>query len=147
MPSWTTILGRARRLANFRLSILVAVVVAACGEEVPTNVAQDCDNPVLTVTAGSIPEISWEPACFVSIVVVDQDGTRETEGRRRPAWVIASGGQVNRVEPPIRYGRVPENGIQLVPPAALTSGETYRVEITWFDSSGDLQDESIALQP
>jgi hypothetical protein len=98
--------GRARWVVR----VVLFSVLAACGDG-PSGPrpAALCDGPVtVTVGSGTTPEFTWTPACRVEFLTVENvsDGTI--------MWVVLADPFTERaIVPPVRYGVVPADAIDL----------------------------------
>jgi hypothetical protein len=112
--------------------VLALVALSSCGDAIGPDELPECSGPVaLEVTPGTTPTFSWTPACRLSFLVVEVDGSDTA------LWSIISRGE-NALAPPVAYGDPPAGVETLVPPAPLTSGTGYNVAVArWVGPEGD----------
>ena len=117
------------------LGLLAPLVLLSCDNPLELS---DCPNQVeITVSGGTTPMIDWMPRCHLSRVLVSEPGDYNVWGLHSPPqFIICSddGGGctvgLNTLYPPLRYGAVPRNAYQDLPPggeqpSALVAGYPY----------------------
>jgi hypothetical protein len=114
------------------------VAVVACAN--PLEVS-DCPAQVqITVSSGTTPEIDWTPRCRLSSLTVSAYGSNYWIVHSPPQFLICPdyGGScpksLNTLYPPIRFGVVPRDAFQAVPPpgeqaAPLHLGWPYEIRL------------------
>lgn len=126
-----------RRTSTLALPVL-ALTVAACSDDVTgpgTQCADDAGSVTVTVSDASSPVLSWDPACGVAMLLVEEDASDR--------WAISTDEEVwgdpeqaNLITPPVTYGVVPPGTVQSEPAAPLTEGVVYEVVLWRALSSG-----------
>lgn len=110
----------------------LAALLVACGDS-PTEVAAPCvdttTSVVVTVSAGLQPTFTWEPACWMALLLVEE-GSGDQWGVTTDAATWGDPALANLIAPPASYGVVPASTSQLQAPATLASGTTYEL-ILW----------------
>lgn len=98
--------------------------------------------PVISVSKGLRPAISWTPAAAYELRVYagDKDGDRSDviakQGLVMPVWYASGpGGYLNALHSPVTYG-VPPAGSEVAGAPPLVAGETYTVTVTRKDEKG-----------
>jgi hypothetical protein len=116
------------KMVSMRLpwSLSLCLLVGSCSDS-PQAPAEECpDNQVtLTVSSGSVPIFSWEPACGIaSLDVFPAVGGAST-------WVLYAGQRAaeNPFRSGIRYGRAPAGALEVTGPSPLASGTEYTIVI------------------
>ena len=100
----------------------------------------DCPAQVtITVSAGKQPTFSWTPACGLFFVLVEPASTGTD------LWGIISPG-VNAIEPPVKYGVVPDGAIQSADFVPLADGVSYKVVVARFTGPGEEDGEIIGTR-
>jgi hypothetical protein len=95
-------------------------LVTACGGDAGTGpgASRPCTNHVaITVSSGTTPRFTWEPACRVIALLVEQDAS--------DMWFVEGIGE--GIASDVRYGSVPPNGTSDEPALPLVPGTTYEV--------------------
>ena len=109
-----------------RMSAILFVLPAVCGcEDAQEPVAlPECQALVtMTVDSGASPVISWTPVCRASVLIVDPNSDYYD------SWVLATVGDTNGLQPPIRYGTNPDGSRTILASAVLQAGRFYRVRL------------------
>ena len=101
-----------------RLIVLVSLVGAVgCGES-----TEPCNGAVsMTVSSGTAPTLSWNPACAVAAIVVSEDASSNV------MWEVAA--SANEIDPNVSFGQTPSGASVIVSPTPLTNGVTYTVSL------------------
>lgn len=108
-----------------RIGCVLAILLAsvACGSDTtsPSEQVACTGNVAVSVSSGTTPNISWDPACKAYSVLVEGDGG--------DVWGIASEDGENAIATPVRYGVVPAGATEFAPPSLLSAGTTYSVAV------------------
>jgi hypothetical protein len=108
-----------------RAGCVLAILLAgpACGSDTtgPSEQVACTGNVAVSVSSGTTPEISWDPACKAYFVLVEEDGG--------DAWGVISEDGANAIATPVRYGVVPTGATELNPPSPLSPGTAYAVGV------------------
>ena len=106
------------------------------------NPFDDSRVPVITVSKGLRPVISWTPAAAYELRVYagSEDGDRSDviarQGVISPVWYASGpGGYENALHSPVTYG-VPQPGSEVAAAPPLVAGATYTVTIFRMDEQG-----------
>ena len=99
----------------------------------PIVPCSDDQTVVVSVSPGTKPRFTWQPACgMASLEVWPAAGPPA-------AWVLYSGPRAaaNPLPSGIRHGEPPSVAVEPAPPAALSAGVTYRVTVLrWIGAAG-----------
>lgn len=124
----------------FRTSQLVirlgfVVALSSCADNAFEPIVACSDDQVVTVrvSAGTTPRFTWRPSCGMASVQVAATET-SSDG-----WVLYSGSHAaeNPLPSGLRYGEVPDQGVEPAPEARLQRGVEYRVSVyRWIGDSG-----------
>ena len=127
--------------------VLGLLAIAACKDPLAVS---DCPDQVqITVGAGTTPEIDWTPRCHLYVVTISAYGSNYWIIHGPPQFLICSddgGGcpvPLNTLYPPIRFGVVPRDAFQDVPPpgqqaAPLHLGWPYEIRLERTGRRSDL---------
>ena len=120
-----------------RTACVLAILLAslACGSDTtsPSEQAACTGNVTVSVSSGTTPNISWEPACRAYLVLVEEDGG--------DVWGAVSEDGAHAIATPVRYGVVPTGATELTPPSPLSAGTAYSVSV--FRWTGPPQDGTL----
>jgi hypothetical protein len=109
-----------------RRTLVFGLLVIACGDPTrPPDITPCFIDPVeVSVGAGTVPEISWTPACGISALAVEEVGAAAPESTK---WRVHRSQTL--LQPPVRYGSPPNGSTDVVevPATSLETGRTYRV--------------------
>jgi len=114
--------------------LTVTAALVSCGPSEPaTPVALSVcpDSVMVTITAGTTPQISWTPACRLSEIQVADSVNASF------VWLVGRHASPadNLIVPPVTYG-VPPTGVGVgYGPTPLVAGHTYILGLWKFDST------------
>jgi hypothetical protein len=113
-------IGKSGRRARNLLALGVLVIVSC---DNPLEVSDCPDQVQITMSAGTTPEIDWTPRCHLSGLTVSTYGDLNVWIiHSPPQYIVCSdygGGcntQLNTLYPPIRFGVLPRDAFQDLPP-------------------------------
>ncbi len=108
-----------------RTGCVLAILLAgpACGSDTtsPSEQVACTGNVAVSVSSGTTPSISWDPACRAYGVLVEEDGG--------DVWGVISEDGTNAIATPVRYGVVPPGATEFTPPSPLSAGTAYSVVV------------------
>ncbi len=115
------------------VTLLFATIAALTCDAGPDLLEpQPCPNEQVTVTVtpeGPV-DFSWSPACPMAWLEVFELNAVV------PAWIV-SGRGANVMQPVVRYGRVPDGGLELLEARSLRAGVRYEVRVLrWLGDEG-----------
>ena len=103
----------------------------ACSDPAgPGTSVPECSGPVtVSVSSGTSPTFDWTPECRLFLLLVELGAGDQ--------WLVISDGE-NAIEPPVRYGVVPEGAREDEAAVPLEPGQTYDVTLgRWTGPGGD----------
>jgi hypothetical protein len=125
---------RRRRSTSLLRAVLLSGLAACGGDPAGPRRMPLCQGPVtVTVGPGVRPEFTWSPACRVQVLSVDNlsDGTS--------TWFLLAAPFTERaIVPPVRYGIVPADALDLTfgLTVDLQTGTRYEVTLLIDESPG-----------
>jgi hypothetical protein len=124
-------------LRTTRLALALIVVAVACSDATaPACTAQ----VTLTATARPVPTFTWTPECGVGSLIT---AAPPSLGFVNYYWYIRSDDA--RIEPRVRYGRVPSGAVEVEPARPLPSGARIGVQVT--NASGQTIGATVLVVP
>jgi hypothetical protein len=127
-----------RSLLRWPALTALAALTPGCNDGMDSSPLPECSAAVnLSVGSGTTPVLNWAPACRLFLVLVeDPTGTGDQ-------WGVLSD-STNGIQPPVRYGMVPEGATkEVLPPTPLQSGHEYRLIVFRFTGPGHEDGELI----
>ena len=132
-------------MVNYRALLVMLLATASCtGSASPIEYPTPCTGSiVLTVSAtrATQPVVTWTPRCGVARLTVES--APAANGASMLLWSITSA--AHALASGVRYGRVPDNASQDVPPVPLASGQT--VVIAVHDDQGQVLGQTTVTVP
>jgi hypothetical protein len=113
-------------MSAYRASAILFLLPAVCGCGDPQEpvALPECQALVtMSVDSGTTPVISWTPVCRASVLIVDPNSDY------LDYWVLATVGDTNGLQPPIRYGASPYGSRTIQEPLDLQIGTFYRARL------------------
>jgi hypothetical protein len=112
---------------------MVASLVACGDGENPIEAEAPCltttASVAVTVSGGLQPTFSWEPACGMALLLVEEDsGDQWGVTTDDATWVVPA--QANLIAAPVAYGIAPASTSVLQAPQTLVAGTRYEL-ILW----------------
>lgn len=108
-----------------RTGFVFAMLLAApaCGSDTtsPSEQAACTGNVTVSVSSGTTPSFTWDPACKAYFVLVETAGG--------DVWGVISEDGTNAIATPVRYGVVPTGATERSPPSPLSAGTAYSVSV------------------
>lgn len=124
-------------------SSVLAVLLGACGDDDPVDVADPCTDDTgtvtVTVTASAVgPVFDWNPDCAVAFLIVEENsGDVWFIGTDDSTWDDPA--QANLFAPPVTYGVAPTGTFDEYGPDPLPPGVTHDVTL-WRVPPGSTAD-------
>lgn len=111
---------RAPRLSA---ALLLVLAPSGCGGDALAPPAC-ADGVAITVSRGTTPTMSWTPSCPAAGLTVTS-----AQGVTLNVWAIFTTDAENTLQPPVRFGELPDGTSQLRDPLPLMSGTRYRIAV------------------
>lgn len=111
--------------------ILLGLTACDSGGTGPRLCSDDVGAVTVTVSAGTRPTFSWDPACGVALLLVEEQETgRDVWGIRTDEGNWDDHTLANQIRTPIGYPTVPVGITEIQDPLPLVEGQIYQI-VLW----------------